>query len=315
MFDKFAEELKAAREKCGLTIQQVAAKSRIDIKFLEAMEIGDFSFLPEIYVKAFVKDFAKIVGLDPEITLKKYNAARHGEVYSEEKEKNNIVPETPIIKNEPEQNPAVEQPPVEKPQPTSATNSTTSFDSTFEVNQSAKKSTGGSKNNLLLGVLAVSILILAALVYLIFFNKSDEIIVNDKPAKEEVQNDSPNKQRYVEVKPRPLETIKTDSIISNTKNTILSADSLLLNIKASDTSWVRIVIDDTLEEEFILFPQSQKNISAGKNYKIAFGRAKSIELKINEKPLKFNPRTGVSYVLIDKKGLQYLTRSEFMGSN
>ena len=167
----------------------------------------------------------------------------------------------------------------------------------------------------MLGILAVSIIILAALVYLIFFNKSDEIIVNDKPAKEEVQNDNQNKQRYVEVKPRPMETIKTDSIISNTKNTILSADSLLLNIKASDTSWVRIVIDDTLEEEFILFPQSQKNIRAGDNYKIAFGRAKSIELQMNEKSLKFNPRTEVSYILIDKKGLKYLTRSEYMGSN
>ncbi len=312
MFDKFAEELKAAREKNGLTIQQVAAKSRIDIKFLEAMEIGDFSFLPELYVKAFVKDYAKIVGLDPVIMLKKYNAARQGEIYSEEAEENKNISEPPVENNEPEPKPAVEQPPIEKSPPIPAT---TSFDSTSEVEQLTTKSNSSSKNKVMAILLGVSILILAALAYLIFFNKSAEIIVNDKPAKEEVQNDNPNKQRYVEVKPRPLETIKTDSIISNTKNTILSADSLLLNIKASDTSWVRIVIDDTLEEEFILFPQSQKNIRAGVNYKIAFGRAKAIELQINKKPLKFSPRTEVSYVLIDKNGLQYLTRSEYMGSN
>ncbi len=116
MFDKFAEELKAAREKNGLTIQQVAAKSRIDIKFLEAMEIGDFSFLPEIYVKAFVKDYSNIVGLDPDVTLKKFDAARHGKVYSEEvEETKSPEPEKPAEKNEPVQKPPIEQPHLEKP--------------------------------------------------------------------------------------------------------------------------------------------------------------------------------------------------------
>jgi len=38
MFDQIANELKTAREKNSMSLVQVANKSKIDIKFLEAME-------------------------------------------------------------------------------------------------------------------------------------------------------------------------------------------------------------------------------------------------------------------------------------
>ena len=56
MFDKLSEELKAARIRSGLSLQLLAAKTRIDLKFLENIEDGNFSFLPELYVKAFLKE-------------------------------------------------------------------------------------------------------------------------------------------------------------------------------------------------------------------------------------------------------------------
>lgn len=70
MLNKFADELKSKREESGLTLQQLATKTRIDIKFLEAIEQGNFAFLPELYVKAFVKQFAKTIGLDENVILK-----------------------------------------------------------------------------------------------------------------------------------------------------------------------------------------------------------------------------------------------------
>ncbi len=138
--------------------------------------------------------------------------------------------------------------------------------------------------------------------------------MSEKQGEEVVTGNTQNNKRYVEETP-PVNTNSTDTINNSSTKVMPSLDSLLLNIKAIDTSWVRIVIDDTLEEEFILFPKSQKYLRAGTKYKIAFGRAKAIELKMNEKPLKFDPRTEVSYVLIDKNGIQYLTRSEYMGNN
>ena len=67
MLENFAEELKCCQRKLNLSLQQFAAKTRIDLKFLEAIEDGDFTFLPDIYVKAFIKDYSNIVGLDRNI--------------------------------------------------------------------------------------------------------------------------------------------------------------------------------------------------------------------------------------------------------
>ena len=86
MLDQFAEELKNAREKSGVTLQQMAAKTRIDIKFLEAIDQGNFSFLPELYVKAFLKEYAKTIGINEEETAKKYEAAKLGISPSEAEE-------------------------------------------------------------------------------------------------------------------------------------------------------------------------------------------------------------------------------------
>ncbi|MCK7516561.1 MAG: helix-turn-helix domain-containing protein [Ignavibacteriales bacterium] len=53
----------------------MAAKTRIDFKFLEAIDNGNFSFLPDLYVKAFIKQYAKAVDLDEQETIKKYEDA------------------------------------------------------------------------------------------------------------------------------------------------------------------------------------------------------------------------------------------------
>ena len=87
MFDKFAEYLRKARLKKGITLQQIAAKTRIDIKFLEAIDSGNLGFLPDMYVKAFIKQFAKAVDLDELETIKKYEDALAGKYVDEEEPK------------------------------------------------------------------------------------------------------------------------------------------------------------------------------------------------------------------------------------
>ncbi|MCZ7614845.1 MAG: helix-turn-helix domain-containing protein [Ignavibacteriaceae bacterium] len=87
MLDRFAEQLKKARLKKGLSLQQIAAKTRIDIKFLEAIDNGNFGFLPDLYVKAFIKQFAKSVDLDENETIKKYEDALAGKIIDDDEPK------------------------------------------------------------------------------------------------------------------------------------------------------------------------------------------------------------------------------------
>jgi len=75
---KFAEELKSARETKGLTLQQIASRTRIDLKFLQAIEDSNYDILPELYIRAFIKEYAQTLDLNPNETLQKFDIAKWG---------------------------------------------------------------------------------------------------------------------------------------------------------------------------------------------------------------------------------------------
>ena len=77
----------------------MAAITRIDIKFLEALDNGNFGFLPDLYVKAFIKQYAKAVDLDEQETVKKYEDALAGKYIEEEEEPKSLLEQKVEISN------------------------------------------------------------------------------------------------------------------------------------------------------------------------------------------------------------------------
>lgn len=62
-----AERLKAAREAKGMTLEQVAAKTRITERHLTHIEAGNFTALPgKTYALGFAKNFALVVDENPD---------------------------------------------------------------------------------------------------------------------------------------------------------------------------------------------------------------------------------------------------------
>ena len=63
--------LREAREARGLSLDEIAATTRIAIGTLRSMERNKFDCLPKgIFFRSFVRSYAAEVGLDPEATLK-----------------------------------------------------------------------------------------------------------------------------------------------------------------------------------------------------------------------------------------------------
>ena len=57
--------LQAAREERGLTLDQVAGATHIRLRYLQAMEAGDFEALPSrLQVKGFLRSYASYLGLN-----------------------------------------------------------------------------------------------------------------------------------------------------------------------------------------------------------------------------------------------------------
>ncbi|MCB9248982.1 MAG: helix-turn-helix domain-containing protein [Ignavibacteriales bacterium] len=84
---KFSEQLKAIREEKKVTIDQINTKTRIDKKFLEAIESGNFSIMPDVYMKAFIKEYSRAIDLDPSEVLEKFELANKGLNFENEPEK------------------------------------------------------------------------------------------------------------------------------------------------------------------------------------------------------------------------------------
>lgn len=67
--------LRAARERAGLTIEDVSASTRIRAASLEAIERGDFASLPgQFYARAFLRTYASHLGLSPNAIVAEYDA-------------------------------------------------------------------------------------------------------------------------------------------------------------------------------------------------------------------------------------------------
>jgi cytoskeletal protein RodZ len=71
----FGSKLRAARERRGISLRQIANATKISVSVLEALERNDISRLPGgIFGRAFVRSYAIEVGLDPETTIQDFIA-------------------------------------------------------------------------------------------------------------------------------------------------------------------------------------------------------------------------------------------------
>jgi transcriptional regulator with XRE-family HTH domain len=65
--DSFGLRLRAAREREGITLEDVADRTKVPLVLWEAMERNDFSSWPSgLFARAYVRDYARLVGLDAE---------------------------------------------------------------------------------------------------------------------------------------------------------------------------------------------------------------------------------------------------------
>jgi len=70
--------LSSARELKGFDLHDAAQQTRISIQYLKALEQEDFAKLPgEVFVRGFLKNYAKFLGIPEQEVLAKYGELRH----------------------------------------------------------------------------------------------------------------------------------------------------------------------------------------------------------------------------------------------
>jgi cytoskeleton protein RodZ len=72
----FGDHLRREREMRGVSLDEIASATRIQVKFLEAMEAEQWDKLPGgVFNRGFVRSVAHYLGLDEEATLGEYTIA------------------------------------------------------------------------------------------------------------------------------------------------------------------------------------------------------------------------------------------------
>jgi hypothetical protein len=73
--DAFAAWLRAQRETRGVSLEDVARVTKIHLRTLERLEDARFDELPaDVFVRGFIRNYARVVGLDAEDALQRYEA-------------------------------------------------------------------------------------------------------------------------------------------------------------------------------------------------------------------------------------------------
>ncbi len=284
---QFAEDLKRAKEEKELTLQQIFSKTRIDQKFLRAVEEGNFEIMPQVYVRAFIKEYANAVGLNGEEELRKYDDIRLGKSSSGEEEQSTSEEKREEFYSEPK---------------TRGKKVVTFEDNTAPIEVS-KKNPQGVIIGSILGVFAIVILI--GLYYYLFEAKANDIVIEKpyQPDTSERYKETVVGEKYVEKE----ETVDSTEESSDVPSSKTYSGELKLELSAHATTWIRMKIDDVKNQEFTLTPNTILSFKGEKKFEILIGNAGGLELKLNGEKLNFKGKPGeIKKIMVDSKGIHYL---------
>lgn len=96
----FGEELRRLRESAGLSVDDIAAETKISMRILNNLEAGEFRFLPQkVFCRNFVTQYAIVVGADPHSLAESFEAAWERFVLASGAHPRFLSDETPFVRS------------------------------------------------------------------------------------------------------------------------------------------------------------------------------------------------------------------------
>lgn len=91
--------LREKREAQGITLEELQARTKIRIRYLEAIEAGDFAAIPgEVYLRGFIRSIARELDIDPQEAMDLYFQDNHPA--TETVDQPGAMPQTPAVTEE-----------------------------------------------------------------------------------------------------------------------------------------------------------------------------------------------------------------------
>ncbi len=99
--DEIGHILREARENKGLTLEDVQSETRINVRYLSALESGNYDALPTpVHVRGFLRNYARHLGLDPQPLLARYLSVQGQDVRAVARAEEEISPDNPLVERQ-----------------------------------------------------------------------------------------------------------------------------------------------------------------------------------------------------------------------
>ena len=244
----FSEELRKERVAKDISLADISRKTHINVKYLEAIEQGSFEILPQTYIRAFIREYALIVGLQPDAVLRKFDVMVGGK-YSVEQGamigSGYSGPATPAIPEAPASPPS----PGGKPD---------------FIRQNDKRT---------VGVVVATAFAAVALIYFMY-----DYATQDKkvPVPQETPFQDVVKEEEKELTPQPAALDTFAAIQAAPK-----IDSLTLRGFATDTVWIAVSRDSLKAQNSVILPKGARTWVAARKFTVTLGNAGGIRFTLN----------------------------------
>lgn len=246
--DTLIKELKAAREAKGIPLAQIADITRISEEYLQAIERGDLDVLPQVYVRAFLREYADVVGLSPDEVMRKYDAAssRH---------------------------PQKNAPPPEPRPPAASSAGPASLPASGSMAPPSRILTPSTAR------IALVVMVLAVL-GVVAWNLANR---EGEPSTEEIPFQTVLKQEEQRLAPDQTPPKVVTPIAP--REAVAPGDSLTLRAAMTDSLWLWIQIDETPPREYLFGPGAKASWRGGTRFLLSLGNAGAAQFTLNEKTL------------------------------
>jgi len=277
LLKSFAEELKTIREQQRYTLQSLHNKTRIEMKYLQAIEDAKFDIIGDVYMRSFIKGYVKALDLDEVFYIKKYDMAKNGRDINEPIEEEEVVEE---VETELDDEIKESDPPAKPHTPRKQIK----YNEDTEVNTAQMK----RSFNIVIYIFLTIVVALIIAIVLIVRSSKPEIVV-EKSYEEVAKEQEERFQMNEELR---------DSSFAYTNG------KLNVKLKAHEMSWFNSKLDAGEPSEFLLRRNKDTLIVADKVMELRIGNSEGIEIFINNIKTEIpGGKSRVKYIRIDPSGI------------
>jgi len=267
--NNLGSELKRIRTQKRVSLDKVAAKLRINVKYLKSIENNQFDFLHRPYVLAFVKAYAKELGLDVDEVKEKFDQ------HLRSKFENLSIDNQEIIRGK-----------------TIITQSSESVTSTKPVQSIEFGDFFKQNKKTIVVVTAVTLFIIIMIILQKFYFGSQETDLITSQATQ-----------------IPEATTRSVLIDTSSGGVSTRSTPLELRLVTNDRLWIRMIVDNGAPREFIFNQNETRSWTAQERFELRMGKSVGFELYFNDNLLQNlgNENTMIGNLVLTKDGINELS--------